>query len=390
MMVRLVKGAYWDTEIKRAQERGLDDYPVFTRKAMTDLNYIACAQRLLALRPRLFPQFATHNALTVATVPRTCRWARRIRVSAPAWHGRGAVRAIERRSPHAGLSDLCAGRQSSRPPGLSGAAPARERRQFLIRGYRRRRHGAGHDIATSSGRYRRHRRQCPASEHPSAARSLSAAAPEFARHRIRRARGIERNAFRCRCGNRARCRSASDQRHTSGRRSPAASVRSTGQRSSEASSMQRRRRQTKQSPPRARDSRTGAERVPRRVRKSWREPQICWKAGPRILSRCCSAKAAKRSMTRSRKSAKPWISAATTPPRDANCSARARRCRAPPARAMCCAARPRRVRRDLAVEFSAGDLRRASYGRADGRQCGRRQTCRTNAADRRRGHPVAA
>src|SRR6202048_2455276 len=68
MMVRLVKGAYWDTEIKRAQERGLDDYPVFTRKAMTDLNYISCVQKLLALRPRLFPQFATHNALTVATV----------------------------------------------------------------------------------------------------------------------------------------------------------------------------------------------------------------------------------------------------------------------------------------------------------------------------------
>ncbi len=68
MMVRLVKGAYWDTEIKRAQERGLADYPVFTRKCVTDLNYIACAGRLLALRPRIFPQFATHNALTVATV----------------------------------------------------------------------------------------------------------------------------------------------------------------------------------------------------------------------------------------------------------------------------------------------------------------------------------
>ena len=68
MMVRLVKGAYWDTEIKRAQEHGLDDYPVFTCKAMTDLNYIACARQLLALRPRIFPQFATHNALTVATV----------------------------------------------------------------------------------------------------------------------------------------------------------------------------------------------------------------------------------------------------------------------------------------------------------------------------------
>ncbi len=68
LMVRLVKGAYWDTEIKRAQERGLDDYPVFTRKAMTDLNYIACAEQMLALRARIFPQFATHNALTVAEI----------------------------------------------------------------------------------------------------------------------------------------------------------------------------------------------------------------------------------------------------------------------------------------------------------------------------------
>ncbi len=68
LMVRLVKGAYWDSEIKRAQERGLADYPVFTRKAMTDLCYMAGASRLLAARPRLYPQFATHNALTVASV----------------------------------------------------------------------------------------------------------------------------------------------------------------------------------------------------------------------------------------------------------------------------------------------------------------------------------
>ncbi|WP_439499249.1 bifunctional proline dehydrogenase/L-glutamate gamma-semialdehyde dehydrogenase PutA [Bosea sp. (in: a-proteobacteria)] len=68
LMVRLVKGAYWDTELKRAQERGLADYPVFSRKAMTDLNYEACAAQLLALRPRIIPQFATHNALTVASV----------------------------------------------------------------------------------------------------------------------------------------------------------------------------------------------------------------------------------------------------------------------------------------------------------------------------------
>jgi len=68
LTVRLVKGAYWDTEIKRAQERGLADYPVFTRKAMTDLCYEVCARKLLAARPHVFPQFGTHNALTAATV----------------------------------------------------------------------------------------------------------------------------------------------------------------------------------------------------------------------------------------------------------------------------------------------------------------------------------
>src|SRR4051812_12403392 len=68
LMVRLVKGAYWDTEVKRAQERGLADYPVFTRKPMTDLSYMACMRQLLKARPRLYPQFASHNALTVASV----------------------------------------------------------------------------------------------------------------------------------------------------------------------------------------------------------------------------------------------------------------------------------------------------------------------------------
>jgi RHH-type proline utilization regulon transcriptional repressor/proline dehydrogenase/delta 1-pyrroline-5-carboxylate dehydrogenase len=67
-MVRLVKGAYWDSEIKATQILGLDDYPVFTRKAATDVSYIACAQTLLAAGPKLFAQFATHNSHTVATV----------------------------------------------------------------------------------------------------------------------------------------------------------------------------------------------------------------------------------------------------------------------------------------------------------------------------------
>ncbi len=68
MMVRLVKGAYWDTEIKLAQENGAEGYPVFSRKAATDLSYLCCAKRMLAARDVLYPQFATHNALTVAQI----------------------------------------------------------------------------------------------------------------------------------------------------------------------------------------------------------------------------------------------------------------------------------------------------------------------------------
>ena len=67
--LRLVKGAYWDTEIKRAQERGLSSYPVFTRKASTDVSWLACARRLLAADGRIvLPQFATHNAHSLAWV----------------------------------------------------------------------------------------------------------------------------------------------------------------------------------------------------------------------------------------------------------------------------------------------------------------------------------
>ena len=68
VMVRLVKGAYWDSEIKRAQVLGLEGFPVFTRKASTDVAYLACARRLLGMTDRLYPQFATHNAHTVAAV----------------------------------------------------------------------------------------------------------------------------------------------------------------------------------------------------------------------------------------------------------------------------------------------------------------------------------
>ncbi|TAJ69012.1 MAG: bifunctional proline dehydrogenase/L-glutamate gamma-semialdehyde dehydrogenase PutA [Phenylobacterium sp.] len=68
LMVRLVKGAYWDSEIKRAQVAGLDGYPVYTTKAATDVSYLACARALLSAAPHLYGQFATHNAHTLAAV----------------------------------------------------------------------------------------------------------------------------------------------------------------------------------------------------------------------------------------------------------------------------------------------------------------------------------
>ncbi|MDP9056253.1 MAG: bifunctional proline dehydrogenase/L-glutamate gamma-semialdehyde dehydrogenase PutA [Pseudomonadota bacterium] len=68
IMVRLVKGAYWDSEIKRAQVDGLADFPVYTRKVHTDVCYIACARKMLGARDVIFPQFATHNAQTLATI----------------------------------------------------------------------------------------------------------------------------------------------------------------------------------------------------------------------------------------------------------------------------------------------------------------------------------
>ncbi|WP_223424632.1 bifunctional proline dehydrogenase/L-glutamate gamma-semialdehyde dehydrogenase PutA [Tateyamaria pelophila] len=68
IMVRLVKGAYWDTEIKRAQVEGINGFPVFTRKAATDVSYIANARKLLGMTDRIYPQFATHNAHTVSAI----------------------------------------------------------------------------------------------------------------------------------------------------------------------------------------------------------------------------------------------------------------------------------------------------------------------------------
>lgn len=68
LMIRLVKGAYWDSEIKNSQIEGIEDYPVFTRKVYTDVSYLACARKLLSQANYIYPQFATHNAQTVASI----------------------------------------------------------------------------------------------------------------------------------------------------------------------------------------------------------------------------------------------------------------------------------------------------------------------------------
>lgn len=68
LMIRLVKGAYWDSEVKRAQADGAEGYPVFSRKVHTDLNYIVCAKKLLSAQDVIYPQFATHNAQTLSTI----------------------------------------------------------------------------------------------------------------------------------------------------------------------------------------------------------------------------------------------------------------------------------------------------------------------------------
>ncbi len=152
VMVRLVKGAYWDTEVKRAQERGLADYPVFSRKAMTDLCYMDCAKKLLAARPRLYPQIATHNALTVASVIEAAGGVTGYEFQRLYGMGDALYEALLREHARRGLPGLCAGRRAPRPPRLSRAAAPRERRQLVVRLCRRRSQGAGGARSSSARR----------------------------------------------------------------------------------------------------------------------------------------------------------------------------------------------------------------------------------------------
>ena len=133
LMVRLVKGAYWDSEIKWAQQLGLPGYPVYTRKRHTDLSYLACAQALLRLGPRLYPQFATHNAHTVAAI---LEMAREPPFELQRLHGMGEAlydRVLAEGEGRICLPRLRSGGHPSGPAPLPGPPPAGERRQQLLR-----------------------------------------------------------------------------------------------------------------------------------------------------------------------------------------------------------------------------------------------------------------
>ncbi|HVC29924.1 MAG TPA: proline dehydrogenase family protein, partial [Steroidobacteraceae bacterium] len=100
MCVRLVKGAYWDAEIKRAQERGLDSFPVYTSKAATDAGYLVCARRLFDSPDVIYPQFATHNALTVAAVTAIAPDGAIYEFQRLHGMGEALYRAVRARTPH--------------------------------------------------------------------------------------------------------------------------------------------------------------------------------------------------------------------------------------------------------------------------------------------------
>ena len=137
LMVRLVKGAYWDGEIKRAQLDGLGGYPVFTRRIHTDVSYLACARRLLAAPDAAFPQFATHNALTLATIHAMAGenfYAGQYEFQC--LHGMGEPlyeEVVGTGQAQPAVPHLRAGRHARDASGLSGAPPAGERRQHLVR-----------------------------------------------------------------------------------------------------------------------------------------------------------------------------------------------------------------------------------------------------------------
>ena len=184
MMVRLVKGAYWDTEIKRAQERGLADYPVFTRKAATD-EVLSCLRQAPARRPATpLPAIREPQRADGGDRRRNGRRPDRVRVPTSAWNGRGTLCGSRQGHGHP-LPHLCTGRRSPGPARLSRPPHPRERRQFILRSDCRRSFRADSDPARPPVDAARGRKSSEALSHSSAGEHLRAPA-EFERHGVRR------------------------------------------------------------------------------------------------------------------------------------------------------------------------------------------------------------
>ena len=213
LMVRLVKGAYWDSEIKRAQVDGLEDSRCSPRKVHTDVSYLACARKLLAAPDAAFPQFATHNALTLATIHAMAGenfYAGQYEFQC--LHGMGEPLYEEVVGPakaQPAVPHLCAGRHARDIARLSGAPPAGERRQHFVREPDRQpRHHARHAVGRSRrARPRPGTGRRAAPSHRLATRPLRQRAEEFARARSRQRAGAGVAggglADRCEVGGRA-------------------------------------------------------------------------------------------------------------------------------------------------------------------------------------------
>ena len=365
MMVRLVKGAYWDTEIKRAQERGLDGYPVFTRKAMTDLNYVACARQLLALRPRLFPQFATHNALTVATVLELA----------------GGEDGFEFQRLH-GMGEALYAKLAEDRPGIACRtyAPVGSHRDLLAYLVRRLLENganssfvalAADETVPVTALLRRPADIIGSADH--AGHPNIPLPRDLYRPQRTNSRGLE-------FGERAALEPTRRGRRRGSRcRRPASIVDATPAEANAAIAA-------------ARDgfkhwSRTPAEHARGRPGKSRRSAGATRGAFHRAAAARGRQDAGRRAVGSPRgRRFLPLLRRGRPRP------VRRRQGDAGPDRRKQCApaARPRRVRRDLAVEFSAGDLSRPSHGGADGRQCRRGKARRTDAADRGGSRAAAA
>ena len=212
-MVRLVKGAYWDSEIKKSQERGLAGYPVYTRKVATDVSYLAAAQRLLDAGAVFLPAIRDPQRPHRRRDPRTCRRQPGLGIPAPARHGRSALRGDRRAGEfRPAVPGLCAGRQPRGIARLPRAPAARKRRQHLVCQSHRRRQAADRRDHRRPDRAAGAAAGEAASAHSVAARSLHARAQEFARDRSRRSPALDRPARRPR---RRRCASPGMPRRSS-------------------------------------------------------------------------------------------------------------------------------------------------------------------------------